>query len=78
MTIMKLTTFICKLLLQIASYLLLVEVTDLLLVKYGFLNILGRCLNRMKNYLLGNIIAEVGSRSPPISNRELSVTIVNI
>ena len=68
MTILKLTTLV--------EVLVLVELLDLLLAKYDFLNILGSCFSRMENYLLGNIITEVGSRSLLKSNMELSVTIV--
>ena len=53
MTILKLTTFSCKLLLQIT----------LLLAKYDFLNTYTAASAEMKHYLLYNIIAEVGSGS---------------
>ena len=76
-TILKLATLSCKLLLQVASSLLLVVVLDLLLVKCDFLNILGGCFCRMKNYLLSNIIAKVCSGSLPASNLESCLTIIN-
>lgn len=59
--ILKLKTFSSKILLQIASSMLLLEVLDQLLEKYDFLNILGHCLSRMKNYLLCKIIAQMCS-----------------
>ena len=63
-------------LLQIASSFVLVEVLDLLPVRYNVLDILGSCLSRMENDLLDNIIAEVCSGSLRKSNMERSMKIV--
>ena len=62
--------------LQIASSLVLVEVLDLLPVRYDVLDILGSCFSRMENDLLDNIIAEVCSGYLGKSNMELSMKIV--
>ena len=62
--------------LQIASSLVLVEVLDLLLAKYDFLNILGSLGSLMENYVLGNIIVKVCSGSLLKFNMEPSMKIV--